>query len=715
MPEAGGSDKGGVDKLRREFVAESLEALDRMDQCLTDLETRPHDAGLMAEIFRAVHTIKGSTGFLGFGRLETVAHAGEHLLGGLRDGRLTATADLINGLLQLMDRMREILSVIDVTGAEGARVSDDDADLLMLLKVLDSAEPRSMAGAQKPMQAVGTIGSPGSNDRTLRVDVEVLNRMMNLVGELVLTRNQLLQSGLVAQSFPQLGRRLDSVTCDLRETVMRARMQPVGHVFSKFPRMVRDLARGCGKQVRISFAGQETGLDKSLIEAVKDPLTHALRNAIDHGLETPQRRLDVGKSAEGMISLSAFHHNGSVVIEVTDDGGGMVPATLIAKALEQGLIDPARAAAMSDRDALQLVFLPGFSTADQVTHVSGRGVGMDVVRANLEKVGGTVELESFVRKGTTVRLRVPLTLAIMRALVVRSAGNRFCLPQGALLELVYVPLRECECRVEQMGSVELFRLRERLIPMVRLNRLLDLKAEEDDGHGFYIVVLESEGCTYGLVVDDLEAPEEIVVKPLSAVLREIGLFSGATVLGSGMLALILDAGAIGQRAEVGKQSDELADKPIVAELAKAEQTPFLIFEEACGGPDGRAPARGAVPLDAVERIETMPVDAIEFVNGRPMLQYRGELLAVEDRGGVLAQCMRQEEQEVTLIICLGQGSGRGSVSRFAMAVGRVVDVAEGDLIDAERLVHRERLALVSERLTAVHQGFPAGFEMQEVA
>ena len=690
--------------LRREFVAESLEALDRMDQYLTELETRPNDADLTAEIFRAVHTIKGSTGFLGFARLERVAHAGEHLLGGLRDGRLTASAELINGLLRLMDRIREILGVIDLTGGEGARASDDDAGLLAQLKSLDAAENNAKVAEQR----TPTAGTPNAaaNDKTLRVDVEVLNRMMNLVGELVLTRNQLLQSGEVALRYPELGRRLDSVTSDLRETVMQARMQPVGHVFAKFPRMVRDLARSCGKQVRISFAGQETGLDKSLIEAVKDPITHALRNAIDHGIEDPRRRQDVGKPAEGVVLLSAFHHNGSVVIEVTDDGGGIAPEALKAKAVERGLIDMAQAAAMSDRDALQLVFLPGFSTADQVTKISGRGVGMDVVRANIERVGGTVELESFAGKGTTVRLRVPLTLAIMRALVVRSAGSKFCLPQAALIELIYVPAREASSRVEQMGSIELFRLRERLIPMVRLNRLLDLEAASGDEHGFYIVVLESEGCTYGLAVDDLEAPEEIVVKPLSAVLREIGLFSGATVLGSGMLALILDAGAIGQRAEVGKQSEEVAEEQPVDTPVAAGQTPFLIFE------NGRE--RAVVPLDAVERIETMPLVEIEFVSGRPMLQYRGELLAVEDHGGVLAELRQQGAQEATLIICLRQ-SPRGRASRFAMAVGRVVDVASGDWIAQDRQPGAGRLVVVSERLTAVHQGFAPRFEMREVA
>ena len=275
--------------------------------------------------------------------------------------------------------------------------------------------------------------------------------MMNLVGELVLTRNQMLQSDMEAANFPELARRLDSVTADLRETVMQARMQPVGHLFGKFPRMVRDLAQTCGREVRIEFFGQETGLDKSLLEAIKDPLTHAVRNAVDHGIEPPAERVMAGKPSEGCVRLRAFHQSGSVVIEVADDGAGIAMERVLAKAVERGLVTAEQAAEMTEREALQLIFLPGFSTAAAVTTVSGRGVGMDVVRANVEKVGGSVELESQVGMGTTLRLRVPLTLAIVPALVVRSGGQSFALPQSALVELVYVPQRDAETAVERIG------------------------------------------------------------------------------------------------------------------------------------------------------------------------------------------------------------------------------------------------------------------------
>jgi two-component system chemotaxis sensor kinase CheA len=581
-------DKGEVEDLTREFLAESQEGLERMEVCLTELEKRPDDDELVAEIFRTVHTIKGTTGFLGFGRLERLAHMGENLLGALRVHKLAVSTELISGLLELMDGLHRILQMIEARGTEGERSTDDDRELIARLEELkagggelgsdgDSASqnrepfdklrassgqvvghPIQSSGQDAGQSALPAVASDvdvaaGSSmqDKTLRIDVDVLNRMMNLVGDLVLTRNQILRSAPGAENFPELARKLDSVTAELRENVMQARMQPVGYLFRKFPRLVRDLAATCGRQVRIEFEGQETGLDKSLLEAVRDPLTHAVRNAVDHGIEPAQERVKAGKPAEGVVRLRAYHQSGSVVIEVTDDGAGISTERVLAEAMERGLVTPELAASMSQREALQLIFVSGFSTAKQVTNVSGRGMGMDVVRSNVEKVGGSVELESQPGLGTTVRMRVPLTLAIIPALVLRSGGQSFALPQNSLVELVYVPHHEAEQSVERMGTTELYRLREGLLPLVWLDRLLALEqgahAEE---HDFYIAVVESEGCRFGLVVDDLKAPEEIVVKPLSSDLREIGVFSGATVLGNGTLALILDVAAIGARAGV---------------------------------------------------------------------------------------------------------------------------------------------------------------------
>jgi two-component system chemotaxis sensor kinase CheA len=471
--------------------------------------------------------------------------------------------------------------------------------------------------------------------------------------------------------------------------------------------MVRDLARTCGRDVRIEFSGQETGLDKSLLEAIKDPLTHAVRNAVDHGIESPADRVLAGKAAEGCLRLRAFHQSGSVVIEVADDGAGIALERVLAKAIERGLVTPEQAKEMTEREALQLIFLPGFSTAAAVTTVSGRGVGMDVVRANVEKVGGSVELESKVGLGTTLRLRVPLTLAIVPALVVRSGGQSFALPQTALVELVYIPARDASQAVERVGASEVYRLRERLLPMVWLDRLLGLRNTAET-HGFYMAVLEAEGCRYGLVVDDLLAPEEIVVKPLSAVLREIGLFSGATVLGNGTLALILDIAATAARAGVKPVLDE--QEEVVAETRQDEAS-FLVFED-------RARERTALPLGVVERIESVPLSRIEYANGRALLQYRGELLQLRDEGRVLDEMetigSAEEEASATVLIC---GDPQTRSSRMGIVVRRVLDVSDGTLLEKDAANGEIDLALVKERLTTIFRGFGGltGKSWKEVA
>jgi two-component system chemotaxis sensor kinase CheA len=715
-----------VDELTKEFIAESQEGLERMERCLTGLEKRPGDRELIAEIFRSVHTIKGTTGFLGFARLETLAHAGENLLGALRDGKVPVTSERISGLLALMDGLRAILTMIETRGDEGVRATKDDRDLIALLAALKDpapggaasadaaasfASPQASDGPHAPL--AGVVGGSATNDRTLRIDVEVLNRMMNLVGELVLTRNQILQCTVESSHFPELSRRLDNVTADLRETVMQARMQPVGHLFGKFPRMVRDLAQTCGKRVRLEFEGQETGLDKSLLEAIKDPLTHAVRNAVDHGIERPEVRLTCGKAVEGVVRLRAFHHGGSVIIEVIDDGAGISPARVLAKAVERGLVTAEKAETMREYEAMQMIFLPGFSTAAEVTHVSGRGVGMDVVRENVEKVGGSVELESRVGEGTTIRLRVPLTLAIVPALVVRSAGESFALPQSALVELVYIPRRDAATSRERIGSAEVYRLRERMLPLVWLNRLLELQATPES-HGFYIAVVESEGCRYGLVVDDLLAPEEIVVKPLSGTLREIGLFSGATVLGNGMLAMILDVAATGARAGVRPIADSVTALDSAGDVEPglpddlAGSRTLVIYESGVRRGAARDDVeavgeRTAIALSEVERIESVPVREIEYTGGRAVLQYRGDLLALEDEGGVLCELsqLHQAEAMATVLICLRPGS-RGE-QRVGVVVRRVLDVTSGTMVEMDE--GGDRIAMVRDRVTTMHREF----------
>jgi two-component system chemotaxis sensor kinase CheA len=754
-----------MDELTREFLIESQEGLDRMERCLTELEERPQDAGLIGDIFRSVHTIKGTTGFLGFKRLEKLAHAGENLLGLLREGKLVADQPIITGLLQLLDGLRSILKAIETEDSEGAGEDTTLIERLEELQVIGKAEvkqpARARAGAaaesapsaeppakSKPAQKaprkpasvpqqvdaapetpsstpqdalpakselvpaqsaslavvepeievaksrVQPAGAASAAESTLRVDVAVLNRMMNLVGELVLTRNQVLQVTSSDPNMTMLSRRLDMVTADLRESVMKARMQPVSNIFGKMPRIVRDLSQSLGRRVRLQVEGQETELDKSLLEAIKDPLTHAVRNSLDHGIEMPEVREAAGKDPEGTLKLRASQEGSHVVIEVSDDGAGVAVEKVRQKAIERGLITPEKAAQLVERELLQLVFLPGFSTAAAITNVSGRGVGMDVVRTNVEKIGGKVEIDSRPGKGTTLRLRIPLTLAIIPALIVRSVNQSFALPQGALSELVHVPPEHAAQSIKWMEGAPLYLLRGKLLPLVFLDKLLvpggaHKHCTERDS---FIAVLDADGRRFGLVVDGLADPEEIVVKPLSAVLKDIGLYSGATVLGNADLALILDPGAIASKAGVTMNADEYRANAVDGETdaEAAKKLEYLLVEA--------ADRQAAVPLADVLRIEQLPISRIEYIGYRPVLNFEGQLLPVEDSGGVLtaAAATGNPSQQIIVVVC------REGNRHVGIAVSHVLDVAAGgDLFEAGTSQRTGGVTLLKNRVTGV--------------
>ncbi len=741
-----------MDDLTREFLIESQEGLDRMERCLTDLEQRPRDAALLGEIFRSVHTIKGTTGFLGFKRLEKLAHAGENLLGLLRDEKMIADAAVITALLQLLDGLRGILRTIETEGGEGSR---DDATLIEWLEELQAPvraqklvhakggtpSAQEYTGSEPPAQrpvapataAPAAARSPAPSgaapskpvpepteatpaatsaaaadtgkartqaagttaESTLRVDVTLLNRMMNLVGELVLTRNQVLQATAADPNMTVLSRRLDMVTADLRESVMKARMQPVSNVFSKVPRMVRDLSQSLGRRVCLQMEGQETELDKSLLEAIKDPLTHAVRNSLDHGIEPPDVRQAAGKNPEGMLKLRASHEGSHVIIEVCDDGAGIAVEKVRQKAIERGLITPERAALLPERELLQLIFLPGFSTAAAVTNVSGRGVGMDVVRTNVEKIGGKVEIDSRSGHGTTLKLRIPLTLAIIPALIVRSLSQSFALPQGSLSELVHIPPERTATAIEWIEGAPLYRLRGRLLPLVFLEHLLmpdrecKLACKLAEGRDNFIAVLDADGRCFGLVVDSLADPEEIVVKPLSAVLKDIGLYSGATVLGSGDLALILDPGSIAVRAGVTMSSKDEAAGAVEEENEDDGAKKEYLLVEAAG-------RHAAVPLADVLRIEQLPLSRIEYIGYRPVLNFEGQLLPVEDAGGILAAAQEHPEAQIVVVVC------REGSRHVGIAVSHVLDVAAGSsLFEAGTGERTEGVTLLKNRVTGV--------------
>jgi two-component system chemotaxis sensor kinase CheA len=523
------------------------------------------------------------------------------------------------------------------------------------------------------------------------VDVALLNRMMNLVGELVLTRNQVLQATAADPNMTLLSRRLDMVTADLRESVMKARMQPVSNVFSKMPRLVRDLTHALGRRARLQMEGQETELDKSLLEAIKDPLTHAVRNALDHGIEPPAQRAAAGKDPEGTLTLRAAQEGSHVVVEVSDDGAGLAVEMIRSKAIERGLLSAERATQLGERDLLQLVFLPGFSTAAAVTNVSGRGVGMDVVRTNVEKIGGKVEIDSRPGKGATLRMRIPLTLAIIPALIVRSISQSFALPQGALSELVHIPPERASTAIEWMEGAPLYRLRGRLLPLVFLDRLLmpgrecKLFIDRDN----FIAVLDADGRRFGLVVDSLADPEEIVVKPLNSVLKDIGIFSGATVLGNADLALILDPGSIAIKTGVTMSSEEESTQAVEEESeSEAARMRYLLVEVA-----GR---QAAVPLADVLRIEQLPLSRIEYIGYRPVLNFEGQLLPVEDSGGILAAAQADPEAQIVVVVC------RDGNRHVGIAVSHVLDVTSGgNLVEAGTGARTEGVTLLKDRVTSM--------------
>src|ERR1700691_6172768 len=611
----------------KDFLVESYENLDRLDRELIGLEKNPHDRDALSSVFRTIHTIKGTCGFLGFNKLEKVAHVGENLLTRLRDGQLTLNQEITTALLGMVDAVRQMLGSIEASGAEGGR--DDSkliatltrlqqppeppaksrsapvpdaaieaaapppsigdilmqqagvtqAEILRAAKQQNEGDPRRLGeilveqGSVKPADIVDALRVQSSrahtaaSDSTIRVDVGLLDKVMNLVGELVLARNQVLQFASRAKDTSLLAasQRLNLITTELQAGVMKTRMQPIGNIWGQFPRTVRDVALGCGKEVVIEMEGKETELDKTIIEAIKDPLTHLVRNSVDHGIELPEVRVKAGKPRGGRLILRAFHEGGQVNIEITDDGGGLNVERIRKKAIERAVITAEQAARMSEREIFNLIFLPGFSTAEKVTNVSGRGVGMDVVKTNVEKIGGTVDVQSSLGRGTTVRVKIPLTLAIIPALVVTCGGDRYAIPQVSLLELVRLKADHVSKGIELVHGAPVYRLRGRLLPLVYLSRELKLtaprSATKSDG-AINIVVVQADERRFGLVVDQINDTEEIVVKPRRKQLKTVKTFAGSSIMGDGKVALILDVLGLAQYASVVTETKDraMADK-----------------------------------------------------------------------------------------------------------------------------------------------------------
>ncbi len=748
------------EEIVKEFLVESYENLDQLDQDFVALESDPSASDRISGIFRTIHTIKGTSGFLGLRRLEILTHIGENVLSQVRDGTLALTPTITSALLTMVDRIREILSSIESTGTEGdtetgdiisrlsaiaasevvpaatptvvtptlsaeieaandievgrpaemteaTRALQPDADSEQSDSVasakLDTPKPPTPASKPEKRTTAATAKESASNpgpplsDSNVRVDVRLLDKLMNLVGELVLARNQILQFDTKVEDpvFVGASQRLNLITTELQEHVMKTRMQPIGHVWNKLPRVVRDLAISCGKQVRITMEGKGTELDRTILEAIKDPLTHIVRNAVDHGIESPDVRAAAGKPKTGSLQLRAFHEGGHVNIEISDDGAGLDAGRIRLKAIERGVVTAERADGMSEREMTQLLFLPGFSTAQKVTNVSGRGVGMDVVKTNIEKIGGTVDIISKAGVGSTLRVKIPLTLAIVPALLVTANHQRFAIPQVSLLELVRLEGKRAVRGVEYIHGAPVYRLRGRLLPLVYLAESLQLEPHARDlkeDKVVNIVVLQTAGQHFGLVVEDVRDTEEIVVKPLGPELKGLTLFAGATIMGDGRVALILDVlglaqhtNAIYQLSATTNSESKASDGPLVVDRAESK-TALVLFSVEDEG-------TMALPLSMVQRLENFPAQQLEKSGNRLVVQYRDKILPLIDLTRGSAGTRAGEHFDV---IVYGE-NGRS----VGFIVKNIIDIVE-EVIDTERSDTdgaRVRAAIIQGKVT----------------
>ncbi|MGF1933741.1 MAG: chemotaxis protein CheA [Nostoc sp. ChiQUE02] len=622
------------------FLIESYENLNQIERDIIELEKASEEGEALVRVYRSLHTLKGNCGFLPFPNLESLAHAGENLLSCLRDRTIAITPDIISTLLQTVDSIRQILSQIQATKQDGDR---DYSALIAALTQLSETKQTPKA-SQSPLPAVNTqtlqkataasesveslnhelteISTTTSESAYIRVNVNLLDQMMNLVGELVLARNQVIgfSTKFKDNNFAATCQHLSLLTAQLQEGVMKTRLQPISSIWQKFPRVTRDLAIASGKQVEVEMDGADTELDKSIIETIKDPLTHLVRNCIDHGIELPAERVASGKPSLGRLFLRVFHESGKVNIEIGDDGRGLNLERLKGRAQQLGLVSAVQAATMSESEAMNLIFLSGFSTAEQVTHLSGRGVGMDIVKSNIEKINGTVEIHSQQGQGTTFKIKIPLTLAIIPALIVTSGGDHYAIPQASLQELVRL---EALNTIEILYDVPVYRLRGNLVPLVYLNQVLQ-QDSVSNLETLSLVIVQVDNYRFGLVVDTIEDIQDIVVKPLGRQLKALSLFAGATILGDGTVALIIDVVGLANRTDItAKQKQLLNENAANSQEQAGDRQTILLFE----GPQG---ARMGIPLAIAFRLEEILASAVGKVANQDVFQSYGQILPLID-------------------------------------------------------------------------------------
>lgn len=700
-----------MDDLIQDFLSETSESLTELEKIILALESDPTQINFIRDAFRLLHTIKGTCGFLGFERMQRIAHKAENVLSKMRDGEITADTFITSSLFVTLDCIRSIVEGIQEAGAEP---QNDDQNLLEALDkclVCGNAQetttqenaktsetsredssledipldtpPISDDGTEAQKEAIAEQApSPPSPDpshnqpppqeagqkvpeshvpsgnQTIRIGLDVVDGLMNLVGELVLTRNQLLQQSEQQTSSEQgfqnnVLTRLSHLTTELQQTVMKTRMQPIETAWTKLPRIIRDISESLGKKIKLRQIGEDTELDRQVIEFIKDPLVHMVRNSADHGIEMPEERKAAGKSETGTVTLKAYHHGGHIFIEISDDGKGIDPDKIRAKAIEKGVVSQDEGQKLSPDQVLQLIFKPGFSTAEQVTNVSGRGVGMDVVKTNIEKLGGTVELHSKVGRGSTFVMKIPLTLSIVSSLLVQVSEQLFAIPQMAITEILNLR-HQTNYKIEHIEGVDVLRWRNRLLPVIKLEDVLKIERNKPQQNS-YIIILQLLNYSFGLAVDGIFDSQEIVVKPLSRMIEHIHLFSGSTILGNGQVVLILEPNSFNVQTEPVVEENKNTHKK---DHLRPKETLILIFksgEQIC-----------AVPLALVSRIDEVLPSEISNIQGKPILLYRDQLIPI------LGYESFSEDQDIALPILLFSDRGY----KLALKIDEIVDILE---------------------------------------
>jgi len=660
-----------MDELLRDFLTETTEHIEGAETQLIHFERNPSDASLITSIFRLVHTIKGTSSFLGLERLERVGHAAESVMGMLRDG-VPPTQHSVTLILAAIDRIKTIIEEI---GNHGGEPPGDDSEIIRALEAYYAAgtSQAAAAAAEAPQQVAQVASAPTSasappaatqpepetdadsdadsdpepgpaakdsprtsgqqssapqgksggattNQESIRVSVDTIERMMQLVSELVLSRNQLLELARHREddAIKTPLQHLSTLTSDLQDAVMRARMQPVGRLYANLPRLVRELSTSLGKSIDLVTDGADTELDRQLIEVIRDPLTHLIRNCADHGIEKPEERLASGKPERGEIRVSAAHEAGQITIDIADDGKGLDTERIKKKIVSQGLATEQDLRSMSNDEIYRFIFEPGFSTAQVVSNVSGRGVGMDVVRTNIEAIGGSVSLSSVEGKGSRFSLRIPLTLAIAPALIIEVAGQRFALPQTSVVEAVSLGANYKDL-IQNVQNALVLKLREEVIPAVELREMVGLNGSASDEGEKLAVVMRVGTDSFCIIVDSVADIQEIVVKPLSASLSHLKVFSGHTILGDGSVVLILDPSGLAANLGIEKSTEKKRVEQ--REQGPLERRRLVMFKAGSGAPK-------VLPLSLVSRIEMVETNRIESSDGRLMVLLQGRLMPI---------------------------------------------------------------------------------------